>query len=139
MASGHLEPDAPLGWQSSGLVFAVTLGSSSRVSLVKQITLLYVHHPPVVKFGNRTARFFHRRAGMLACFLLLLQRGGKWIPLIAIPAVFAGGVASLCLILSGIRGVIKESFRPKRRVGRVARPERVVRWIASNGHRHYSG
>ena len=52
-----------------------------------------------------------------------------WIPLIAIPAVIAGGVASMWLILSGIKGILTESIHPKRRVARPASPERIVKWI----------
>jgi hypothetical protein len=52
---------------------------------------------------------------MLECFLLLHQAAEKWFLLAAIPAVIAGGVASICLILSGIKGIIEESFSPKRR------------------------
>jgi hypothetical protein len=76
---------------------------------------------------------------MLDCFLVLLQRGAKWTPLILIPILIAGGVASICLIVSGIRGIIAESLHPKRRVGRVRRPERVVQWTAPRHHRHQSG
>jgi hypothetical protein len=75
---------------------------------------------------------------MLECFLLLLNRSAKWTPLILIPALIAGGVASICLILSGIKGIITESLRPKRRAGRAARPEHVVRWIAPPGHQQPS-
>ena len=73
---------------------------------------------------------------MLDCFLLLLQRGAKWTPLILIPILTAAGVASICLIVSGIRGIIAESLHPKRRVGRARRPEQVVQWVAT---RHQSG
>ncbi len=71
---------------------------------------------------------------MLECFLLLHQAAEKWFLLAAIPAVIAAGVASICLILSGIKGIIEESFSPKRRVERAARPERVVQWIAHGRH-----
>ena len=37
---------------------------------------------------------------MLECFLLLRQSGARWIPLLVIPAVLAGGLASICLMLS---------------------------------------
>lgn len=67
---------------------------------------------------------------MIDCFLLLVQRGARWIPLVAIPAVIAGGVVSACLMLSGIKGIITEWRRPKRRAARAASPERVVQWIA---------
>ena len=66
---------------------------------------------------------------MLECFLLLRQSGAKWIPLLAIPAVIAGGVASICLMLSGIKGIITEGSRPKRRAERAVSPQRVVKWI----------
>jgi hypothetical protein len=76
---------------------------------------------------------------MLDCFLLLLQRGAKWIPLFVVPVVIAGGVASICLIVSGIKGVIAESLHPKRRVGRAARPEHIVHWISLRRHHQQSG
>jgi hypothetical protein len=66
---------------------------------------------------------------MLECLLLLRRGGAAWIPLIAIPAVIAGGVASMRLMVSGIKGIISGS-RPKRKVVRAASPERVVQWIA---------
>jgi hypothetical protein len=70
---------------------------------------------------------------MLECFLLLRQSGAKWIPVLAIPAVLAGGLASICLMLSGIEGIITEWCRPKHRLARAANPERVVKWICSKG------
>jgi hypothetical protein len=73
------------------------------------------------------------------CCLLLLQRGAKWIPFVAIPAVIAGGVASTCLMLSGIKGIITEWRRPKRRSVRATSPERVVQWIAPDGLRRQNG
>ena len=76
---------------------------------------------------------------MLDCLLLLLQRSAKWTLLILIPILIASGMASICLIVSGIRGIIAESLHPKRRVGRARRPERVVQWIAPRHHRHQSG
>jgi hypothetical protein len=45
---------------------------------------------------------------MLECFLLLRQSGARWIPLFAVPAVLAGGVAAISLMLSGIKGIITE-------------------------------
>ena len=66
---------------------------------------------------------------MLECFLLLRQSGARWIPLLAIPAVLAGSLASICLMLSGIKGIITEWYRPKRRVARAASPERLVKWF----------
>ena len=63
---------------------------------------------------------------MLECFLLLRQSGGRWIPLFAVPAVLAGGVAAISLMLSGFKGIITDSYSPKRRAGRAASPERVV-------------
>lgn len=72
---------------------------------------------------------------MVDCFLLLLQKGAKWIPFVAIPMVIAGGVASICLMLSGIKGIITEHRRPKRRPARAASPERVVQWLAPGGLR----
>jgi hypothetical protein len=54
---------------------------------------------------------------MLECFLLL-RSGARWVPLFAVPAVLAGGVAAISLMLSGIKGIITEGYSPKRRVGR---------------------
>jgi len=54
---------------------------------------------------------------MLECFLLLHRDSARWLPLVAIPAVVVGGVASLCLILSGIEGLIKEARLQKRKAG----------------------
>jgi hypothetical protein len=45
---------------------------------------------------------------MLECFLLLRQSGARWIPLLAIPAVLTVSLASICLMLSGIKGIITE-------------------------------
>jgi hypothetical protein len=73
---------------------------------------------------------------MFEC-LFLLQKGAKWIPLIVVPAVIAGVVASMCLILSGVKGIIMESFRPKHRVRRDASSGRVVQWIAASNQRHH--
>ena len=98
------------------------------ISNVIQITFLDLNHPFAMEFGNWAARFCHRRSGMLECFLLLRQ-SAKWPALVAIPAVLAGGVASICLMLSGIKGLITEGSRPKRRVQRAVSPQRVVKWI----------
>jgi hypothetical protein len=68
-------------------------------------------------------------AGMLECFLLVGKVGTTWAPLIAIPAVIAGGVASIWLILSGIKGIIALSIHAKRNVARPANPGRVVQLI----------
>ena len=76
---------------------------------------------------------------MMDCCLLLLQKGAKWIPFVAIPTVIAGGVASICLMLSGIKGIITEYHRPKRTAVRSASPERVVQWIAPGGLRRQKG
>jgi hypothetical protein len=76
---------------------------------------------------------------MVECFLLLRQADARWIPLVAIPAVLAGGVAAICLILSGIKGIMTEWNRPKRRVVRPASPDRVVQGIAPRGHRRQNG
>ncbi len=59
---------------------------------------------------------------MLECFLLLGKVGAAWAPMIAIPAVIAGGVASMWLILSGIKGIITRWDRPTRRTARAASP-----------------
>jgi hypothetical protein len=53
---------------------------------------------------------------MLECFLVLGKVGAGWAPMIAIPAVIAGGVASMWLILSGIKGIITRWDRPTRAV-----------------------
>ncbi len=66
---------------------------------------------------------------MLECFLLLGKVGATWAPLIAIPAVIAGGLASMRLILSGIEGIVTGSAHPKRRVARAWSPGRIVKWI----------
>ena len=50
---------------------------------------------------------------MVECFLLLRQADARWIPLVAIPAVLAGGVAAICLILSGIKGIIDRVVSPE--------------------------
>ena len=76
---------------------------------------------------------------MLECFLLLGKFGATWPVLIAVPAVLAGGVASICLIVSGVKGIITEWRRPKRRVVRPASPERVVQWIDPSSHHGQSG
>jgi hypothetical protein len=70
----------------------------------------------------------------LECLLLLGKFGATWPVLIAVPAVLAGGVASICLIFSGIKGIITEWRRPKRRVVTPASPERVVQWIDPSSH-----
>jgi hypothetical protein len=65
---------------------------------------------------------------MLECFLLLRQAGPKWAPLIAIPAVLAGGLAAICMMLSGIKGIVTAWYRPKRSVRCTASREQVVQW-----------
>jgi hypothetical protein len=65
---------------------------------------------------------------MLECFLLLRHAGPTWAPLVAIPAVLAGGVAAICLMLSGIKGIVTARYRPKRSLTRAASRERVVQW-----------
>jgi hypothetical protein len=87
-------------------------------SYVIQITFLDLHHPFTIQFGHWAARLCQRRAGMLECFLLLRQSGGRWIPLFAVPGVLAGGVAAISLMLSGFKGIITDWYRPKRRAGR---------------------
>jgi hypothetical protein len=66
---------------------------------------------------------------MFECFLLL-GKGSTWPALVVIPAVLAGSVAAICLMLLGIKGIITEAIRPKRRAGRAPSPGRVVQWIA---------
>jgi len=72
---------------------------------------------------------------MVQCFLLLWHADAKWIPFVAIPAVLAGGMAAVCLMVSGIKGILTEWCRPKRKLVRPVSPERVVQWIAPRGHR----
>lgn len=67
---------------------------------------------------------------MLECFLLLRHAGARWVPVLAIPGVVAGFAASLCLILSGIKGIIAGPHQSKASTTRAASPERVVQWIA---------
>jgi hypothetical protein len=76
---------------------------------------------------------------MVECFLLLRQTDAKWIPLLAIPAVLAGGVAAICLMLSGIKGIVADGYRPKRRVVRPASPDRIFKWIAPRGTGRQNG
>ena len=45
---------------------------------------------------------------MLECFLLLGKFSSAGPPLIAILSVLAGSVAAICLIFSGIKGIISE-------------------------------
>ena len=75
---------------------------------------------------------------MSACLLVLLRIGAKWVPLVAVPGVLAGMVASVCLIVSGIKGVAIGPSHLKRR--RPASADRVVQWIANrpdaNGDHH---
>jgi hypothetical protein len=66
---------------------------------------------------------------MLGCFLLLLQKGATWVPLIAIPAVIAGTIASLWFIISGIKGIIAEATRPKRPAPHIGSSKRALQWI----------
>jgi hypothetical protein len=68
-------------------------------------------------------------AGMFECFLLVGKVGATWVPLLAIPTVITGGLASIWLILSGIKGIIAQSIHPRREVARPANPGRVVQWI----------
>ena len=76
---------------------------------------------------------------MLECFLLLGHTGAKWVPVFAIPGVIAGFAASICLILSGLRGIIAGPRESKPGTN-PAPPERVVQWIAKrpvpNGSHH---
>jgi len=53
---------------------------------------------------------------MLECFLLLRHPAdGRWIALFAIPMVIAGGVASVRLMLSGVKGLLATRREPGRR------------------------
>ena len=66
---------------------------------------------------------------MVECFLLLRHAGDKWVPLLAIPGVIAGLAASICLIISGLKGILAGP-RPAPRNMPIASPDRVVRWMA---------
>jgi len=66
---------------------------------------------------------------MLACFLLLRQSGATWVPLIAIPAVIAGTIASLWFTISGIKGIIAGATRPKGPAPQIFSSKRTLQWI----------
>jgi len=106
-----------------------------RCSYAKQITFLVLQHAFTMQFGNWAARFCHRRAGMSECFLLLRQGGAKWFAVFVIPAVIAGGLGSICLMLSGIKGIITEWYRPKRRVVALQVQSGLLGGFAPSGHR----
>lgn len=112
-----------------------TSGFCSQDVLVIQTTILRQSRASAVQSGNRTAEFCCRRARMVECFLLLRQGDAKWVPLVAIPAVLAGGVAAICLILSGIKGIIVQRYGTKRGGARPATPDRVVQWMARRATR----
>jgi hypothetical protein len=67
---------------------------------------------------------------MFECLLLVHHAGGKWVPILAIPGVIAGSVASIWLMLSGIRGLIAQTH-PKDNVGATVSPGRIVTWIGT--------
>jgi hypothetical protein len=67
---------------------------------------------------------------MLECFLLVHRAGAIWVPLVAIPAVIAGWVATFSLMLSGIKGIIL-ARASKRNAGPAASPGRHVKWIGT--------
>ena len=63
---------------------------------------------------------------MLECFLLLRHpAGGRWIALFAIPLVISGGVASVRLMLSGVRGLVAARHQPDRQPRAIDRPQLV--------------
>jgi hypothetical protein len=66
---------------------------------------------------------------MFECFLLLLQKGAKWIPLVAIPAVLAGIVASICLMAEGRN---ERGGASKRRATSGTGPSRGARLLPSS-------
>ena len=67
---------------------------------------------------------------MLECFLLLRHAGAMWAPIIAIPGVVAGIGAAICLILSGIKGIIADPRQSRPMIKRAASPERAIQWVA---------
>ena len=67
---------------------------------------------------------------MFECFLLLRHAGDKWIAFIAIPAVIAGLAASICLMITGLKGCLAGSIRHTPRFPRTAPPDRVVQWLS---------
>jgi hypothetical protein len=67
---------------------------------------------------------------MLECFLLLRHAGAMWAPIIAIPGVVASIGAAICLILSGVKGIIVHPRQSQPTINRAASPERVVQWVA---------
>ncbi len=67
---------------------------------------------------------------MVECFLLLRHTGEKWVPLLAIPGVIAGLAASICLIISGLKGCLAGPNRPRSKISRTASSDRVVQWLA---------
>ena len=69
-------------------------------------------------------------AGMFECLLLVHRIGATWVPVLAIPALIAGWVASIWLMLSGIKGIIAERG-PKHTTDAPANPGRIVKWIGT--------
>ena len=67
---------------------------------------------------------------MLESFLLLRHTGDDWVPLFAIPGVIAAFVASVWLIISGIKRSIASRPPSQPGIPRAASPDRVVRWLA---------
>lgn len=66
---------------------------------------------------------------MLESFMQLAST--EWIPPILLSlGVIAGGMASIYLIVSGIKGIITAPRRPKCRVS-AASPGRVIQWIST--------
>jgi hypothetical protein len=50
---------------------------------------------------------------MLECFLLLRHpAGGRWIAFFAIPLLISGGLASVRLMLSGVKGLLATRREP---------------------------
>jgi len=63
---------------------------------------------------------------MLECFLLLRHpAGGRWIALFAIPLVISGSVASVRLMLSGVKGLLAARNQPDHRPLAIDRPQLI--------------
>jgi hypothetical protein len=63
---------------------------------------------------------------MLECVLLLRHpAGGRWIALFAIPLVISGSVASVRLMLSGVKGLLAARNQPDRQPRAIDRPQLI--------------
>ena len=97
---------------------------------VTPITLLYTPHCLVPHFGDWTAGSPCGGAEMFECLLLMHRAGARWVPLVAIPGGIAGWVAAICLMLSGIKGIIA-ARGANGNTDLVANPARDVKWITT--------